>query len=347
MKKIIFILAACFATAIAYAESIQDLQKIDGETRNRLSDIFGSGGGGSGGAATTTVNTWTNQIFSPSLTITNFGNGASIVGNAAAGATYTELNVFSPTDAGTPTLFQIASVNSGAGLVTVSAGPRTAPVAVMQLTGSTALTLGGGVASVGLTPSGSGTALIGDSSGDTATFNVATATTPNKLNINSGVLILPPDSVGTITNSTSFTSLGTIQGTNIVATTPNLYSTITTGSATNLDIIVNGGASPLRTKALFVSTTNTISAALPVVNAIYTNDTTRLYVNTSFVMGANSGVALWTVLGNNTNFQSTVGSSIASTNSVDGVVPPTALYMFTNFLGTTTIIQGRHNENRF
>ncbi len=189
---------------------------------------------------------------------------------------------------------------------------------------------------------------LGASSSSTLTINGTTLTAANGLNINSSTLIIPASSTGTTTNTGNFTSINTITASNFISKSFTGTSKITSGTNLIMQLDVNAGAGTLQTTALMTITTNSPTAALPVVNAIYTNNNQRLDLTVSALFPAGSGAAIWTVNGSATNYFDRKIITAITTNGVHGLIQPFALYGLTNFIGTApTPIPGEWNETRF
>lgn len=162
---------------------------------------------------------------------------------------------------------------------------------------------------------------------------------------------------GTITNTTSFTSINSVMGSNVVATATDGIARWSSGTNLTGILDVNLGAGTLQTKALYTNTTNSPSANLPLINAIYTNNTLRMVLNVGVAMPTGittiSGAACWTVNGTATQYMgmvtSPLGASGAITNTIIGHIQPSALYMITNIAtaaGAPNVVQGLWNETR-
>lgn len=134
-------------------------------------------------------------------------------------------------------------------------------------------------------------------------------------------------------------------------------SVLSSGTNLTFNIDANNGGGTINTKAQFTVATNTLTAALPVINTIYTNNTVRLYLNIGVVLpssiGGGSACAIWQANGTFTNYQSIVASepgvASAETNNCTAFIGPNALYMITNVGtvgGTPSLIQGLWNEIR-
>jgi hypothetical protein len=224
----------------------------------------------------------------------------------------------------------------------------TTPASPLDVVG--AANVSGTVTSGGLTVNGNST--LGQNSGSTISLVGSTVNIANGVNFGAGQLIIP--SSGTVSNNSSFTSSGTIQGSTLIAGGSSTWSGGTNNTVT---ISVNNSTGTLFLDGQMTMTTNTISAALPVINTVYTNNTHMLHVSAGVVfptaISSVSASALWVMSGSQTQYFGTyttcAGVSGAVTNTVSGWVQPNALYMVTNIAtgaGTPALVQGLFNETR-
>lgn len=198
---------------------------------------------------------------------------------------------------------------------------------------------------------------IGDTSAYNLTLNGRTLTAPNTLDIN-GYFSIAASGAGQTTNAADLFVLRTVTTSNLVVTTTTGTSVISSG--TNLTMIVDtaNGAGTMITRSLSIFATNTPSAALPVLNSIYTNGNQRMILSAGVRLPSTatqvSCVAVWTTTASGeTNFWSPVSSiGVAggvATNFTIGHVQPNAFYAVTNLDvsgGAPSLIQGMWNENR-
>jgi hypothetical protein len=134
---------------------------------------------------------------------------------------------------------------------------------------------------------------------------------------------------------------------NLVTQTTDATSYINSTTNQLLRVIANGSAGILQTEALYTVRTNSLTQALPVHNAIYTNNAIRLHLSANMLMQIGTGVAVWTANGSITNYYDRKIATSITTNSVSGWVQPFALYCVTNFTGSApTLIPGEWNETR-
>ena len=334
--------------------------------------LGGTSGGGGGGAATNAVNVWTaNQSFTTNVIVNpNNAAGRLIHGTNDYDSTY-EIAVIPNTVSKTNVRLGLDNLgrvgNAELVLGNIGAGRHgrlfynantkvsgfeyynesgTGELQLWNNTGGT-LTMGTGGATR-FTVSSSGLTL-GDSSSYAITANASTMAIPNGLNIGSGVLNLPVLSSTMISNSgAGFYTTGQIIASNIVSQTTDGIAYLNSGTNTSMRIIANGSAGTILTEGLFTTRTNTLTASLPVLNTIYTNNAQRLNLNVSYGAVAGSGNYVWTVSGSQTNTIGMHVSTSTTTNTVSGWIQPNALYMFSNFSGTApTLIPGQWNEIRF
>jgi hypothetical protein len=247
----------------------------------------------------------------------------------------------------------VSSVNvtnitgDGVGITVTGTGTKSYNIAgnyTVLVTNNSSATL------TGLTVNGNTT--LGQNSGSTISLVGSTINIANGVNFGAGQLIIP--SSGTVSNNSSFTSSGTIQGSTLIAGGSSTWSGGTNNTVT---ISVNNSTGTLFLDGQMTMTTNTISAALPVINTVYTNNTHMLHVSAGVVfptaIASVSSSALWVMSGSQTQYFGTyttcAGVSGAVTNTVSGWVQPNALYMVTNIntgAGTPALVQGLFNETR-
>jgi hypothetical protein len=364
MKKlIVIILGLAFGAVFLYAETVQDLQRIDGETRNRLADIIGSGGGGGGGPTTaavtnanntftsSSINTFNAQTFLTNTTIngyvginTNINSGVySMVARPAAGAI--ALWKIRSSSASDQAALEFDDGSQVSYIGTDGGGVGGNYRIVMSSSGGAIRLIANGIISESITET---TYVLGVNSSSAGTLNGSTLTLAHGPAINGGVLTIPIAG-GTVSNNTSFVTQNTLGASNVVVKSFDGTTTINSGTNLLTRIISGSSAGILQTEALFTSRTNTLTAATPVVNAIYTNNAIRLNLNVSATFGATSAGYIWVLSGAQTNeFSLKSNNGVgAVTNSMDAWIPPSALYMVSNSLGTITLHPGRWNETRF
>ena len=187
---------------------------------------------------------------------------------------------------------------------------------------------------------------LGASSSSAITMNGATHTIANTPQVNTDVWKWA-SAGGTLTNGTSLFVQNTLSASNIVTRSTDGFAYDTTvAGVTNKIESVNAGAGIKETRALYMFSTNTLSAALPEINTIYTNNLSRMNLAVTATFDAGSSAYIWTVSGSQTNEFGLYGTSVASTNTIVGYVQPSALYMVSNGLGTVTLHPGRWNGVR-
>lgn len=189
--------------------------------------------------------------------------------------------------------------------------------------------------------------VLGSTASHSGTFNGSTWTIANNPQVNTDVWRWP-GAGGTITNGTSLYSQNTLFASNMITRSTDGIAYVTTvAGVSNLIETVNGSAGIKETRALYMFSTNTLTAALPVINTIYTNNSVRLNLSVTATFGANSSAYIWTATsGGITNEWGLFGTSVATTNSVFGLIQPNSFYMFSNGLGTVTLHPGRWNGAR-
>lgn len=380
MHKSIWVLLICSTcivlTIFAQQKSVNDIQSVDGAQRNKLAEIIGGGGGGgSGDVSASGNNSFTgNNSFSGNDTHsgTNTFTGPTIMFSPLLGNTNVDLiggvrywQFYPRTFGGANVLGVYANQGATGGIeVGSNAGGSVGAFGTdnsgnVQITGS-----GTGYTDMYFQSAGSTmlrmsstTVTLGANSSSAITMNAGTMTAANGYNINSGMLQIPAAGVGTITNNGSFTTLNTLTASNLVISTTTGTSVLSSGTNQTLQLVANSASGTLQTQAKFTAQTNTLTAALPLINVIYTNNNQRLFVNAGVALPTGltsvSASALWTVSGADTNFMgmamSSAGVNGAVTNTCVGWVQPNALYMISNITttaGTPALVQGMYREVR-
>jgi hypothetical protein len=354
------------SSIILIAKNANEVQSIDGSQRNQITS---GGGGGAGDVTSSGNNTFTgsNTVTSAGQ-IVNYGNttlsNLTVSGTAAitflgVGATNTTLSL-------SEYPLTIVNTNDGYGikLVTIGAASKVSALSFSDPDGFTFAmgqtsdkfrfyANGGSIQSffwsinnqTGFELSDS-TMTLGDDSSYTYTFNGSSASIPNGLNFGSSQLNVTAS--GAITNnSNGIYSFGTITGSNIVSLLPASSNSVWTAQTGATNMIIDGsGSIPLQTKALFSLSTNTLTAALPIKDTFYTNNSTRLFLSANTAFSANSGGYLLTISGTFTQKWGRVFFPSAGTNYISGMVDPNALYKVTTESGTINLIPGEWNESR-
>lgn len=198
-----------------------------------------------------------------------------------------------------------------------------------------------------------GNLIYGFNSSSTHTFNGSTLTTAHPLSWNSGVWQIPTSTTGTVTNNAGSGSgiavsfLNGIIASNVVTRTTDGTAYIDSGTNQLMRIIANNSAGVIQTEGLFTARTNTLTATLPVINAIYTNNGLRMSLNVTaaFAPGGEAGIV--SIFGTTTQIFARSRYPIAVTNWMSGNIQPTALYYVSNFAGTVTLRPGEWNETRW
>lgn len=215
-----------------------------------------------------------------------------------------------------------------------------------KLAGGVMLDLNGALIRIGKDYAG---VEFGDTVGDSVTFNGSVASTPNGLNWNSGLWIMPSSVAGTITNNgTGIFSLGNGTFSNVTATA--LPSQWTTSTNLTFNLIVgsgNGSATVQATNTLFTgyvnAPTNSASIAknntLIAANVMTTNLTgARQLLNFSVALTpavAGTPIArLLVITGSITNTSSLASIPPQTTGTyiipMTGWASPNDIYVITN-----------------
>lgn len=187
-----FITLICIG--IVFADSVRDMETLDGAQRNRLADIISASSGGSGsGSFTNGTSTFSGNFVSTNGvngSITNYLSAINVY-QRAADTFY--LNFIS-TNAGTVAGILLGSgagdtiqLKTSSGNADLNLNNTTAALSFMA--GKYAFDANGAVFNANLsttgTMTGNSNVTFGNFSGNTITFNGSTLTAPNTLNVNS------------------------------------------------------------------------------------------------------------------------------------------------------------------
>ena len=350
---------------ISYAKDISEVQPIDGSQRNQIT-ITGGGGGGAGDVTAGGNNSFTgNNTYAGAETFNGLVTTSNVLtrGYLSAFGTNVTTGVYGlrvrPAPGATSAYIQVDEIGlGGAAAIEFKRGAQQWELGNegsdnfrLNMSGSGNFVIRDDGVSIFLANDSGVT--LGAAAGSQITMNGATHTIANTPQVNTDVWKWA-SAGGTLTNGTSLYSQNTLFASNMVTRSTDGFARWTTiAGVTNAEIIVNAGAGPLATKALYTVATNAITAALPVVNTIYTNSTgqrMRLIAGVNLPTGLTSvsAAAGWSVSGNFTNYpvgmtMSSAGVNGAITGSVMMVVQPGALYMVSNVTttaGTPSLAQG-------
>ena len=365
-KSIITVGIICLSAYFLQAESVQNIQSLDGETRNRLERLIGSGGSGGSFDATQNINFTGINTFG--AVVTNLA--AVVMTNSLSVSPILQVNTngVNPATGSTVTIRPSPSAGGVADLsVRGSAGAGIAgfldsgPLWSIDHSGGTVRFVGNGsgfselvfLAAGGNTLRlGATTATLGEGSNSLLTFNGATHTIAHNPQVNTDVWRWP-SAGGTITNGTSIESLGTVAASTLIARGASVWDNGTNATST---IRVNSGTGRLITEANYTIVTNAPTATTPVINAIMTNSNQRMRVNVGVIIPTGltqvSSAFLYTINGAVTNKMGTTmgsaGFSGVITGTVYGVVNPNALFIISNnnaAAGAVTIDPSLFNLN--
>lgn len=182
----------------------------------------------------------------------------------------------------------------------------------------------------------------GATSTDTRTINSVFTAIPNGQNIG-GYWFWPSSINGTVSNlGTSYIGgnlnvVSNINASTYTSTPVNLLASETT-SATNEVKTVNGGAGTYYQDWSH----ELVTATAPTVNSIQTNGPNQILIMAEVGFAASSYGGIWATdaIGGGTNFFR-AGNNTASTNVFRLLVDPNQKFMFSNSVGTSTILQWR------
>ena len=239
--------------------------------------------------------------------------------------------------------YNIAGSGSRYGLIRYLASQNR--VGIYAQSAGTLLSMGGGGSDfMEFNAAGTGVT-IGAASSHAITIPGTTITGANGLNLNAGMLHIP--STGVVSNyaaASGITTMNTLQGSNVVATSTDLQFRLSPGTSTN--IIINGsGTVPMQSNVRVSTLTNTFLTANPTPNIIYTNNASRMILSVSALFPANANAAIWTVDGTKTNYFGRSCQGTAFTNHMVAVIQPLALYGVSQQVGTVTLIPGEWNQS--
>lgn len=191
---------------------------------------------------------------------------------------------------------------------------------------------------------------VGDSSSFNQTWNGIAIAIPNGINIGSGQLQIP--SSGTLTNSSSFTTLNTTTTSNLVVNTPDLWARFTAGTSTNA--FLNGaGTVPMQNSYRSVTMTNMPNGAqFSNAGNFYTNIQQQATVRFTVVLPGTatqlSTLGIFRISGSYTNIEGMVSGAAylngQSTNTAICDLNPGDLFFPTNVSvigGIPTMVPGR------
>lgn len=378
MKKICFLFVLGILSGFIYAASVNDIEVMDGANRNKLADIIaagGSGGGGGGGstqadsAGTTSNNVFTgfNTFQGPTLNsgaVTNSStvtfNGPTVYNAAVTnnsplvltnGFVFANTGMFADSTianqwqthypvSGRVQLDYLGDMydNAAGHAVSLRINTRTAndPLgnAVIDWSVNNTLTLGFNSSSVLISPA-------------------STFTTANVFNWNTGMWIVP--ATGVISNTaggSGITTLNTLQGSNVVATSTDKWARWNVGTSTNA--YGNGAGVPMQWNFGVVTMTNMPNGAQFNFGTIYTNITQQadfmLTAAQPTGLTAKNTAGIWFADGAMTGIvsmvttQAGINGQILTNSCILPHMSPGALFSPTNVdsaAGAATVVPGR------